>query len=90
MSIIMDGMDQNHCRVPYLGSQSKFGSPLDQGITGIKEHGVGFFIYRTVGNVKNKSADFSIYCILSHLELWLQRHKCFPEGLFIQLEANAD
>jgi hypothetical protein len=90
MSIIMDGMDQNHCRVPYLGSQSKFGSPLDQGITGIKEHGVGFFIYRTVGNVKNKSADFSIYCILSQLELWLQRHKCFPEELFIQLDGGAE
>ena len=58
MSIIMDGMDQNHCQVPYLGSQSKFGSPLDQGITGIKEHGVGFYTYRTVGNVKNKSANF--------------------------------
>ena len=60
MSIIMDGMDQNHCRVPHLGSQSKFCSPLDQGLTGIEEHGVGFLY---IENVKHKSANFSIYCI---------------------------
>ena len=40
----MDGMYQNHCRVPYLGSQSNFGSFLEQGITGLKEHGVGFYV----------------------------------------------
>jgi hypothetical protein len=89
MSMIIDGMDQNHCRVPYLGSQNQFGSPLSQGITGIKEHGVGFFIYRTVGNV-TKSTDLSMYCILSQLESWVERHKCFPEELFIQVDGGSE
>jgi hypothetical protein len=68
MSIIIDGMDQNHCRIPYYGNQHKFSSPLDQGITGVKEHGFGLTLYRTIGTVKNKSSDFTIYCILSQLE----------------------
>jgi hypothetical protein len=89
MSIIIDGMDQNHCRIPYLGSQNQFGSPISQGITGIKEHGIGFFIYRTVGNVK-KSPDLSMYCILSQLECWVERNKRFPEELLIQVDGGSE
>ena len=70
MSIIIYGMDQNHCRIPYYGYQHKFSSQLDQGITGIKELGFELTLYRIVGTVKNKSSDFTIYCILSQLELW--------------------
>ena len=39
MSIIIDGMDQGHCKVPYLGSADSFGEPLHQSIIGVKEHG---------------------------------------------------
>ena len=34
MSIIIDGMDQNHCHIPYLGGQSRFPYPITQHITG--------------------------------------------------------
>ena len=34
MSIIIDGMDQNHCRIPYLGGQNRFKDPISQHITG--------------------------------------------------------
>lgn len=30
MSIIIDGMDQNNCKVPYLGSQDTFPAALKQ------------------------------------------------------------
>jgi hypothetical protein len=90
MSIIIDGMDQNHSRIPYLGNQAKFSQTLDQGITGVKEHGVGFTIYRTVGNVKKKTAEFTIYCILTQLESWHKRHRRFPEELIIQLDGGAE
>jgi hypothetical protein len=90
MSIIIDGMDQNHSRIPYLGNQAKFSQTLDQGITGVKEHGVGFTIYRTVGTVKKKTAEFTIYCILSQLESWHKRHRRFPEELIIQLDGGAE
>jgi hypothetical protein len=90
MSIIIDGMDQNHSRIPYLGNQKQFPKTLDQGITGVKEHGVGFTIYRTVGTVKKKSADFTIFCILTQLETWHTRHRHFPEELIIQLDGGAE
>ena len=35
MSIIIDGMDQNHCHIPYLGGLSRFPYPITQHITGI-------------------------------------------------------
>ena len=67
LSIIIVGMDQNHCRIPYYGNQHKFSSPFDQGITGIKEHGFGLTLYRTVGTVKYKSSDFTVFYLnLNH------------------------
>lgn len=44
MSLIIDGMDQNHCRVPYLGGQSRFSSPINQHITG-KNHALQFISF---------------------------------------------
>ena len=35
MSLILDGMDQNHCRVPYLGGLNRFSDPVTQHITGL-------------------------------------------------------
>jgi hypothetical protein len=40
MSIIMDGMDQQHCHIPYLGRQQSFAHSIHQGIVRVKEHGV--------------------------------------------------
>ena len=34
MSLILDGMDQNHCRIPYLGGLNRFSDPVTQHITG--------------------------------------------------------
>jgi hypothetical protein len=33
--LILDGMDQNHCRVPYLGGLNRFSDPVTQLITGL-------------------------------------------------------
>lgn len=87
MSIIIDGMDQSNCEIPYLGTQTKFGNEaLKMGITGVKEHGVGVTIYRTVETV-NKGADLTIYCILKQLETWIQKHgNKYPEEVYIQVE----
>jgi hypothetical protein len=40
--MIIDGMDQSHSKLPYLGSQGGFGNhSLSQGIYGVLVHGVG-------------------------------------------------
>jgi len=39
LSIIIDGMDQQHSEIPYMGNQDKFPNPLKQSITAAKCHG---------------------------------------------------
>ena len=39
MSIIIDGMDQNHSRIPYLGSAIALAEALTMHIEGVLEHG---------------------------------------------------
>lgn len=84
MSIIIDGMDQSHCMVPYYGQTHTFADPIVQHITGVKEHGHGVTIYRTLGTV-NKGANLTIYCILTQIEEWKKRHNNkYPEELYLQ------
>jgi len=87
--MIIDGMDQNHCRIPYLGSQSSFSSPLKQAITGIKEHGQGVTIYRTVDTV-TKGADLTIQCVLTQIEEWKLRNGYYPEEIFLQVDGGSE
>ena len=58
MIMIIGGMDQSHCCVPYLGGQDSFGAPLTQ-------HDVGLIMYRTVEIVSGKSQGSTIYCASS-------------------------
>jgi hypothetical protein len=89
MSIIIDGMDQSHCSVPYKGMQNSFSKPLTQHITGIKEHGHGVTIYRTLETVV-KGADLTIYCILSQLEAWKIRNSHYPETIYVQCDGGSE
>jgi hypothetical protein len=89
MSIIIDGMDQGHCKVPYLGSADTFGEPLHQSIIGVKEHGQGFTIFRTVDTI-SKSADVTIYCVSKMLELWFRRNGYFPEVIYVQCDGGPE
>lgn len=89
MSIIIDGMDQTTCSLPHLGSQDMFSNPVKMGITGVKEHGVGLFLYRTVNTVK-KGADLTIYCIHSQLEKFFERNGFYPEELYVQVDGGSE
>lgn len=52
MSIIIDGMDNNKCRCPYLGRQNSFDAPVPQHIIGVKEHGhVSFYNNHCICNI---------------------------------------
>jgi hypothetical protein len=52
LSIIIDGADQKHCNLPYLGSQNSFPHPFKVHLTGIKEHGNDITLYPTISTVK--------------------------------------
>jgi hypothetical protein len=89
MSIIIDGMDQSNCELPYLGTQSTFKNKLKQCITGVKEHGKGVTLYRTIDMV-NKGSDLTIHCILAQLEKWYLLNECFPEEIYIQGDGGSE
>jgi hypothetical protein len=89
MSIIIDGMDNNKCRCPYLGRQGSFSHPIPQHIIGVKEHGIGATFYRTFGTV-TKGADITIYCILRKIEEWKRRNLKYPTKIYIQIDGATD
>ena len=52
LSIIIDTMDNQHCAVPYLGTEASIGKAINQGILGCYSHGSNqLTIYRTTGNL---------------------------------------
>lgn len=89
MSIIIDGMDQHKCQIPYLGGEQSMHSPLSQHITGVKEHGVGLTLYRNLCTV-SKGANLTIYCILMQLKSFYERHGGYPEKLYIQVDGGCE
>lgn len=46
MSIISDGMAQNHCKLPWMANQQNFGADLPQHLQGVLNHGREFVLYR--------------------------------------------
>jgi len=89
MSIIIDGMDNNKCRCPYMGTQDSFSNPLPQHIIGVKEHGKGVTFFRTFGTVK-KQANLTIHCILRMIEQWHARNKKYPTKIYIQCDGGTE
>jgi hypothetical protein len=90
MSIIIDDMDQNHCSLPYLGSQSSFENPLNQIIVGVKNHSKGSLsIFRAVNTV-SKGSNLTMHCILSELELWNYEKGSYPEELYVQVDGGSE
>jgi hypothetical protein len=89
LSMIIDGMDQTHCKIPYNGTQSCFSNPLKQCLTGIKEHGQGLTIYRTIDTIR-KGSDLSIYCVLSQIESWKERQGYYPEEIYLQVDGGSE
>ena len=88
-SIIVDIMDQNSCRIPYLGTQDSFDKPLHQIIVGVKEHGDEIGLYRTIDTV-GKSSNLITYCILSRLERFNQKYGRYPEVLYLQIDGGSE
>jgi hypothetical protein len=89
MSIIIDGMAQGKCLIPYAGRQNQYSYSLQQHITGVKEHGVGLTLYRTIETV-SKGANLTIYCILDRIEAFYRRHSYYPETLYLQVDGGSE
>ena len=82
-------MDQNHTRIPHLGTQNALSETINQGIIGVKEHGSKVKFYRSLDTAP-KGADLTIYCILRQIESWRDRHGYFPEEIYLQLDGGSE
>jgi hypothetical protein len=93
LSIVIDGMDQSHCRCPYEGTQHSFSAPLIQHFTGVKEHcpgGSNIIIYRTINTLSGKSPNIIIHVILDRLEQFFLRHGRYPEKFYLQIDGGSE
>jgi len=90
LSIIIDGMDQNHSRLPYGGTQASYTFGIPQHLTGVICHGVGAFIYRTYPTI-HKGANLTSYIILDQIDKFRERNEGrLPENIYIQLDGGGE
>ena len=89
MSIILDGMAQNHCVLPWQCNLKQFSEPLDQHIQGLIEHGKVFRVFRSFHTVKD---DFNLaaHCLLLSLEDRIQRKGRLPDTIFIRIDGGSE
>lgn len=89
MSIILDGMAQNHCALPWMSNQKEFGSPLTQHLQGVLEHGRRLVFYRTFHNLPS-NANLVMHVFLCHLEHWHREKGRFPDKVYLQIDGGPE
>jgi hypothetical protein len=89
MSLIVDGMSQNHCALPWMSNQKEFGSTLTQHLQGVLEHGRRLVFYRTFHNLPS-NANLVMHVLLCHLEHWQKAKGSFPDKVFLQIDGGSE
>ena len=89
MSIISDGMAQNHCSLPWFGNQKQFGSCLTQHLQGLLNHGRRFTFFRTFHNLV-LGACAQLHCFLLELDFYYQRDGQLPDTLYYQVDGGIE
>jgi len=72
-SSIGDGMQQNHCMLPWYGNQKFPSNHVKQHLQGMLVHGNSVTIYRTYANVKG-GANLAIHTFLLTLQKYAASH----------------
>ena len=89
MSIILDGMSQNHTVLPYIANMKQFPSPLAMHLQGVIEHGQTFTMYRTYENLRG-GCNLAIHCILRQLEKRIEYYGHLPPTIYIQIDGGSE
>jgi len=96
LSIIIDKMDCNKSKIPYMADQKNlFSETIEQGITGVLRHGNfgqknELTIYRTLETV-GKTTNLTIYAICRTIERWRKANQYRnPEELYLQLDGGCE
>lgn len=88
VSLITDGMAQNHTRLPWLANLKDFSFAIPQHLQGVIDHGTEFVVYRTFHNIAVDS-NLAIHCILLQLEQKL-RHGILPSTVYLQIDGGSE
>lgn len=88
-SFIMDGMQQQHCLLPWYGHVANFPEHLPQHIQGVLSHGRFVNMYRTYHHVFN-GANLQIHTFLDSLQQVLDNEEKIPETLFVQIDGGSE
>jgi hypothetical protein len=94
LSLIIDGMQQSHSKIPYLGNQKEFGAEaVQQHIQGAKQHGFAKTFYRTFPHVKN-GGNLAMTCLLDEIisrAKYCRKHNLdFPSILLLQVDGGPE
>ena len=89
MSVISDGMAQNHCMLPWWANNMQFGDYLPQHLQGLLNHGRGFTFFRTFHNIVG-GGSFQLQCFLMELDFYYERDGKLPDTLFYQIDGGIE
>jgi hypothetical protein len=89
MSIILDGMNQNHSKIPYQANLKQFEPGLVQHLQGILEHGRKLTIYRSFHNVRH-DRNLAIHSMLLRFEERILEYGKLPPTVFVQVDGGPE
>ena len=89
MSVISDGMAQNHCLLPWWANNMQFGEYLPQHLQGLLNHGRGFTFFRTFHNIVG-GGSFQLHCFLMELDFYYERDGKLPDTLYYQIDGGVE
>lgn len=94
MSLIIDGMSQDHCILPYYaGVHKETGTEVKQKIIGAKQHGISRTFYRFFPHVKsgaNLACEVLLHEIERRMEYCIANDIPFARILFLQIDGGPE
>ena len=89
LSVISDGMAQNHCQLPHLGNQDTWTELFPQHLQGMLMHGRGMRMYRTFHTVNNCSS-LQLHSFLLMLEEIKKNKGRIPDTIYYQIDGGSE
>jgi len=90
LSTIADGMQQNHCTLPWFGNTKNPNCHIKQHLQGVLMHGHNMTVYRTFANVGG-GANLAVHTWLLSLESYSRLHNGrLPSILYHQIDGGSE
>ena len=93
MSLIIDGMSQDHCCLPYCANKVTPNTVMKQKIMGAKQHGFAKSFYRTFPHIPsgtNVAVEVLLHEIEKRMKYCVKNNKPFPLILYLQIDGGPE